>query len=73
MEGGHKGCMWLCLIMLQLGGGLRTFSEVRVPTDRLGGHNAGMNGCKGRPCHAIIRPLLTRASYAFDIISPLKS
>lgn len=27
----------------------------------------------GRPCHAIIPPLLTRASWTFDIISLLKS
>lgn len=33
----------------------------------------GMDGCKGRPCHAIIPQLLTSASYAFDIISLLKS
>ena len=45
---------------------------VRVPTDQLRAHNTGMDGCKGRPCHAIIPPLLTRASYAFDIISLLK-
>lgn len=46
---------------------------VRVPTDRLRGHNTGVDGCKGRPYHAIIPALLTRASYAFDIISLLKS
>lgn len=73
MRGRYKGCMWLCLIMLPLGGGFHRGREVRVPTDRLRGHNASMDGCKGRPYHAIIRPLLTRASYAFDIISLLKS
>lgn len=43
------------------------------PQTSSGATMPGRDGCKGRPRHAIIPQLLTRASYAFDIISPLKS